>query len=62
MHAITQKQTLPFELGEPRSFGALTLIPLYPAKRPRLEYLGLVDRARCPFVTTRRRKTNAHTA
>lgn len=30
-----------FELGEPRTFGALTLIPLYPPAPPRLEYVGL---------------------
>ena len=32
---------LPFETGEPRSFGGLTLIPLFPASKPRLEYVGL---------------------
>src|SRR5712691_4491432 len=32
---------LPFELGEPRSFGGLTLVPLFPSEPPRLEYLGL---------------------
>src|SRR5262245_11639832 len=33
--------TLPFAVGEPRSFGGLTLIPLFPAGEPRLEYVGL---------------------
>jgi hypothetical protein len=32
---------LPFELGETRSFGGLTLVPLYPASAPRAEYVGL---------------------
>jgi hypothetical protein len=34
-------ETLPFELGEPRSFRALTLIPLFPTAKPELEYVGL---------------------
>jgi hypothetical protein len=33
--------TLPFELGEPRSFRGLTTIPLFPAQPPALEYIGL---------------------
>ena len=34
-------QTLPFELGEPRSFHGLTLTPLFPAEPPQLDYIGL---------------------
>jgi hypothetical protein len=36
---------LPFETGEPRSFGGLTVIPLFPAAEPRLEYVGLDEAA-----------------
>src|SRR4051794_7762996 len=32
---------VPFDLGDPASFGGLTLIPLFPAAEPRLEYIGL---------------------
>src|SRR5712691_9091172 len=32
---------LPFELGEPRSFGSLTRVPLFPSTPPALEYIGL---------------------
>jgi hypothetical protein len=38
-HAITHK--LPFELGEPRSFHGLTLVPLFPAHPPVVGYIGL---------------------
>ena len=33
--------TLPFELGDERSFGGLTLVPLFPRDEPKLEYVGL---------------------
>jgi hypothetical protein len=32
---------LPFGLGEPRSFGSLTLVPLYPEAQPAADYVGL---------------------
>jgi hypothetical protein len=32
---------LPFVLGEPRSFRALALLPLFPSHEPALEYVGL---------------------
>ena len=35
------KTTLPFELGDERSFGGLTLVPLFPRDEPKLEYVGL---------------------
>jgi len=38
-HASTH--TLPFELGSPRSFRGLTLVPLFPSGAPALEYVGL---------------------
>lgn len=41
MSTRTVPGSLPFELGEPRSFGGLALVPLFPASPPRLEYLGL---------------------
>ena len=37
----TQTQSLPFQLGEPRSFGGLTLVPLFPSGAPEAEYVGL---------------------
>jgi hypothetical protein len=33
--------SLPFGLGEPRSFGGLTVVPLYPEREPVVEYVGL---------------------
>src|SRR5438094_15452 len=36
----TPTLALPFELGEPRSFGGLTILPLYP-QRSSVEYIGL---------------------
>jgi hypothetical protein len=41
----TPTASLPFELGEARSFGGLTLIPLYAAAEPRFDYLGLDEAA-----------------
>jgi hypothetical protein len=38
---IAPSSTLPFQLGEPRSFRGLTTIPLFSADEPRLEYIGL---------------------
>jgi hypothetical protein len=32
---------LPFALGEPRSFGSLTLVPLYTEAEPTVDYVGL---------------------
>jgi hypothetical protein len=32
---------LPFELGEAQSFGGLTVVPLFPAAQPQVEYVGL---------------------
>ncbi len=37
----TPVQKLPFQLGKPRSFGSLTIVPLFPGHEPRLEYVGL---------------------
>src|SRR2546422_678881 len=36
----TPTQSLPFELGEPRSFAGLTILPLYPQSSS-VEYIGL---------------------
>jgi hypothetical protein len=33
--------SLPFVTGNPRSFGGLTVVPLFPALAPRVEYVGL---------------------
>jgi hypothetical protein len=41
MRTLTpSKQSLPFELGEPRSFAGLTILPLYPQSAS-VEYIGL---------------------
>jgi hypothetical protein len=40
MTTHTAHRTLPFELGEPRSFGSLTVVPLF-GPQPALEYVGL---------------------
>jgi hypothetical protein len=37
----TQTQSLPFQLGEPRSHRGLALFPLHPAEAPVAEYVGL---------------------
>lgn len=35
------QSTLPFGLGEPRSFAGLTIVPLYPEPDPVADYVGL---------------------
>jgi hypothetical protein len=42
---LAPSASLPFELGEPQSFGGLELVPLYPASPPRAEYVGLDEAA-----------------
>lgn len=39
------KQSLPFELGDARSFAGLTIVPLFPVAQPQVEYLGLDEAA-----------------
>src|SRR5262245_56331674 len=42
MEAKTAPHTsLPFDLGEARSFRGLTLVPLYPTSEPKADYVGL---------------------
>ncbi len=41
MSTDTITSTLPFELGEPRLFHGLTILPLFPATKPQVEYVGL---------------------
>jgi hypothetical protein len=41
MTTRTAIHTLPFQLGEPRSFRGLTTIPLFPREEARVEYIGL---------------------
>src|SRR6478752_9044269 len=48
----TQTAPLPFELGEVRSFGGLTLVPLYPAVPPRADYVGLDEATAGGLVVT----------
>jgi hypothetical protein len=42
---IAPSRTLPFDLGEPRSFAGLTVFPLYPTETPALDYVGLDEAA-----------------
>jgi hypothetical protein len=44
--------TLPFELGESRSFGGLTIVPLYPASQPRADYVGLDEASATGLTVT----------
>lgn len=41
MSVIAPLRSLPFQVGEARSFRALTLVPLFPARDPVLGYVGL---------------------
>src|SRR6266516_7304892 len=41
MTTQTSTSALPFELGEPRAFRGLTLVPLFPANPPAVDYIGL---------------------
>jgi hypothetical protein len=43
---------LPFELGEARSFGGLTLVPLYPVVPPCADYVGLDEATAGGLVVT----------
>jgi hypothetical protein len=43
---------LPFGLGEPRSFGGLTIVPLYPEHEPTLDYVGLDEAVAGGLVVT----------
>jgi hypothetical protein len=38
---LAPSASLPFELGETRTFGGLTVVPLFPAAEPRAEFVGL---------------------
>jgi len=40
-NSATSPHPLPFELGEPRTLGRLTVLPLFPADQPTVEYVGL---------------------
>ena len=44
--------SLPFELGEARSFAGLTIVPLFPATPPRAEYIGLDEAAATGLAVT----------
>src|SRR3989304_4452174 len=45
---LAPPRSLPFELGEPRSFHGLTTIPLFPAAPSALDYVGLHAAAHRP--------------
>jgi hypothetical protein len=49
---LAPSASLPFELGEARSFGGLTLVPLYPAGEPRAEYVGLDEASATGLTVT----------
>ena len=44
--------SLPFELGEPRSFAGLTIVPLYPTASPHVDYVGLDEAAASGLTVT----------
>ena len=52
MTSIASLKTLPLEVGEPTSFGGLTLVPLYNTEEPQLEYLGLDEGSARGLVVT----------
>lgn len=45
INAPAGARPLPFALGEVRSYGGLTLIPLFPLDEPRCQYVGLNEAA-----------------
>jgi hypothetical protein len=49
--SLAPSVSLPFDLGEPRSFRGLTIVPLYAAE-PRLDYLGLDEAAAAGLAVT----------
>jgi hypothetical protein len=48
----TPVRTLPFDLGEPRSFAGLTVFPLFPSEPAGVEYVGLDEAANCGLAVT----------
>jgi hypothetical protein len=53
MKTTPARQTyLPFALGEPRSFGSLTLVPLYTEAEPVADYVGLDEALAGGFAVT----------
>ena len=46
-------QSLPFELGEPSSFGGLALVPLFPTADRQLEYIGLDEAVATGLAVTK---------
>src|SRR5438874_12799568 len=46
------QSTLPFGLGEPRSFAGLTIVPLYPEPDARADYVGLDEAAASGLTVT----------
>jgi hypothetical protein len=52
MKTLTSTQSVPFELGSPRAFRGLTLVPLYPAQPAALEYLGLDEASARGFAVS----------
>src|SRR5215210_1487955 len=49
---IASTRTLPFDLGEPRSFAGLTVFPLFASEPAGLEYVGLDEAASCGLAVT----------
>ena len=43
---------LPFGLAEPRAFGGLTIVPLFPHAEPQVDYIGLDEAASRGFTVT----------
>src|SRR4051812_26757136 len=45
MTSTTSRMSVPFELGDAQCFRGLSLVPLFPAQDPSLEYIGLDEAA-----------------
>jgi ARG and Rhodanese-Phosphatase-superfamily-associated Protein domain len=52
MKTLASTHTLPFDLGSPRSFRGLTLVPLCPARSTELEYVGLDEAVARGFIVS----------
>src|SRR5215210_6348656 len=49
---IASTRTLPFDLGEPRSFAGLTVFPLFASEPAGVDYIGLDEAANCGLAVT----------
>jgi len=52
MQTHAPPRELPFGLAEPRAFGGLTIVPLFPHAEPQVDYIGLDEAASRGFTVT----------